>query len=172
MTGLHARGVVVGVDGTQGSHAALTFAIQEAALRGSPLEVITAWTWAEDGAADGYLPEHARHDAQQIQDQEIALTLAQVDARPVLSRQVIQGDPAKVLRRLAKDAAYLVLGASKEGQWRRDLFGTVGDYCVRHATCAVMIVRDPTEEGTADHVPELAALDEPATPRDVTSPSR
>jgi nucleotide-binding universal stress UspA family protein len=145
MTGLYPRGVVVGVDGSHGSNAALTFAVREAALRGGSLGVVTAWTCATDLLAVDQRREGARQHAQDIQDEAIALTLSEVDARPVLSRQVVEGEAGEVLRRAAEDAAYLVLGATDDVPAGPTLFGTVGDYCLRHATCAVVVVRDPRE---------------------------
>ncbi len=145
MTGIRAQGVVVGVDETSGSRAALAFAMHEAARRGSAVEVITAWTWsrADGNGAGTALSEQARQLAQQIQDKAVAQTLTEVDARPVVSRQVVEGDAGNVLLKVAKDAAYLVVGASTRGQLRRSSLGSVSDYCVRNASCPVVVVPAP-----------------------------
>lgn len=148
MTDMNGRGVVVGVNETPASRAALGFAMREAARRGSAVQVITAWTWVAEsnGAPCAGVAEQARERAQRIQDTAVALTLREVDARPVVSRQVVEGDAGEVLLRLAKDAAYLVVGTSSDGPLRQMPLGSVTDYCVRHASCAVVVVPNLTEK--------------------------
>jgi len=158
MTRIRAHRVVVGVDETPGSRAALTFAMCEAALRGSVLDVITAWTLTEedhiapgDDVCGHEMPERARRRAQQIQDRAVALTLQDIDARPLLSRQVLEGDAGKVLLRVARDAASLVVGSSTSEPLLPASLGSVRDYCVRHATCEVVVVQTPARRtGTHD----------------------
>jgi nucleotide-binding universal stress UspA family protein len=140
MSGIHSQGVVVGVNESRGSGAALTLAISEAALRGSAVDIITAWSVAGRGENHGGSPELARQSAQQVQDTAVALALSEVDARPVLYRQVVEGEAGEVLSRGARDAAYLVVGASTNVDTTLASLGTVGDYCLRHAPCAVMVV--------------------------------
>lgn len=153
MTVIRAEGVVVGVDETHGSRAALAFAMREAAMRGSALEVITAWTMAEDdfNASGGAGAEQARQRAQRVQDRAVAYTLGEVDARPVFSRQVVEGDPGEVLLRVAKQAAYLVVGTSKNEPLRPVSLGSVSDYCVRHATCPVVVVPNLVRKSRIRH---------------------
>ena len=143
MPGIRSHGVVVGVDDSRGSGAALAFAMSEAALRGSAVDIITAWSVSERDD-DGDSSEVARRGAQQIQDAAVALALSEVDARPVLYRQVVEGDAGHVLARSVKDAAYLVVGASTSGLSTRVPPGGVSEYCLRHAPCAVMVV-PPTQ---------------------------
>jgi nucleotide-binding universal stress UspA family protein len=141
------RVVVVGVDDTQASRDALAFAMSEAAKRTSVLRVVTAYSVAGEGhfaghaaVPDGALSERARRHAQHVQDRAVALILQQVDARPVLSRQVVEGEPGKVLLRVAKDADYLVVGAASSSSSRLASLGSVSDYCIRNATGAVMLI--------------------------------
>ncbi len=154
MTGTRAHRLVVGVDETHESRAALAFAMREAGLRGSALDVITAWTLADEGltapeeniTGDDEVPERARRRAQQIQDRAVALTLQEVEARPLLSRQVLEGDAGQVLLRGSRDADYLVVGTSTNESVRRSSLGSVSEYCVRHATCAVVLVQNTTSD--------------------------
>ncbi len=147
MTSRHPRGLVVGVDGTDGGSAALSFAMREAARRGSPLEVITVWTQPAEGPSDmadegsaGGSSERTRRRAQHVQDRAVALTLQQVDARPTLTRQVVEGDVGQVLLRLARHADYLVVGGAAYDPSRPTSQGRVRDFCIRHANCAVVLV--------------------------------
>lgn len=154
MTGIRAQRLVVGVDDTHASRAALAFAMREAGLRGSALEVITAWTLADEGltapeediTGEDEVPESARRHAQQIQDRAVALTLQEVEARPLLSRQVIEGDAGQVLLRGSRDADYLVVGTAAKESVRRKSLGSVSEYCLRHATCAVVLVQNTTSD--------------------------
>lgn len=74
------------------------------------------------------------------------LTLQEVDARPLLSRQVLQGDAGQVLPRVARDADYLVAGTSKDDPLRPAFMGSVSDYCARYASCAIVVVETPTRK--------------------------
>lgn len=151
MTGIRAQRVVVAVvDETHESMAALAFAMREAALRGSSLDVITAWALAEedhsalgDGLRHDELPERARRRAQEVQDRAVALTLQEVDVRPLLYRQVLQGDAGEVLVRFARETDYLVVGTPADEPMLPGSLDSVSGYCLRHATCAVVVVRTP-----------------------------
>src|SRR6185436_19734341 len=95
------RGLVVGVNGTDSSRAALAFAMKEAAERGSPLEVVTAWSGRVEGGRQA--PESSRENAQLVQDRAVRRTLLETTVRPVLSRQVVEGAAGRVLIRIARN---------------------------------------------------------------------
>lgn len=156
MTSIRAQRVVVGVDETDESMAALAFGMREAAVRGIALDVVTAWTLVDgdhsalgDDVRHDELPERARRHAQQVQDRAVALTLQEVDVRPLLSRQVLEGEPGKVLVRVAREADYLVVGTPAGGRIWLGSHSSVSDYCLRHATCAVVVVQTPERSATA-----------------------
>ena len=131
------RGLVVGVNGTDSSRAALAFDMKEAAEMGSPLEVVTAWSGSADGGREA--PEGSRQNAQLTQDRAVRRTLLETTVRPVLSRQVVEGAAGRVLIRIARNADYLVIGAGGGVEPARAL-GAVSDYCIRNADCAVVVV--------------------------------
>jgi nucleotide-binding universal stress UspA family protein len=135
------HGLVVGVDESRGSKAALAFAMREAGRRGSGLQIVTVWRLHEsatDMAVDR--PEQARERAQEIQDVAVTAALSEVDARPVLMRTVASGDAGEILCEIAKPSDYLVVGSVEERSTRTTLLGSVSDYCLRHAACAVVVV--------------------------------
>lgn len=154
MSSSRVQRVVVGVDETHASRAALAFAIRVASLRGSTVEVITAWTLTGENPSATHdedhrveAPEQARRLAQQIQDRAVALTLQEVHERPLLSRQVLQGDAGQVLLRAARDADYLVVGTTTNDEPMRPAsLGPVSDYCIRNAPCAVVVVQAPARK--------------------------
>ncbi len=134
--------IVVGVDDTSAARGALRFALREAGRRGSAVDVVTAWTWHNLGDAPEPpgAREWARAQAQEIQDAAVADVLGDLELLPVLSRQVVEGNAAEVLLRLSRAADYLVVGSGHKGQMRRILLGSVSEYCVRHASCPVLVV--------------------------------
>jgi nucleotide-binding universal stress UspA family protein len=149
--------VVVGVDGSAASRAALEFALREGAARGSAVEVVTAWSWAgpHESLAAPATPHEARDRAQRQQDEVVADVLRRVSVAPLLSRQVVQGDPAEVLLRAGRDAAFLVVGSEHKNMLKRAVLGSVSEYCVRHATCPVVVV--PAARRTAVEAPLAVA---------------
>jgi nucleotide-binding universal stress UspA family protein len=138
---VHSHGLVVGVDESEGSVRALAFAMREASLRGTGLHIVTVWG-SKQGAAGlaGHGPEQVRQRTQEIQDVAVATALGEIDARPVLMRSVVRGDAGEVLCEIAKDSDYLVVGSVEERSTRTSLLGTVSDYCLRYAACAIVIV--------------------------------
>lgn len=134
--------IVVGLDDSASSAAALRFALQEALRRGSPLDVVTAWM--SRAVADLAVPENpresARARAQKMQDAAVAASLEEYDGPSILSRRIVEGDAAQVLLRLARRADYLVVGTGRMEPTKRTLLGSVSAHCVRHARCPVLVV--------------------------------
>ncbi|MDX6309399.1 MAG: hypothetical protein QOI06_2445 [Nocardioidaceae bacterium] len=153
--------IVVGVDNSDAARAALRFALGEASRRGCALDVVTVWSlYAQPGGtAPVDAREWTRAEAQHVQDCAVASVLTDYDAAPpILSRQVIEGDPAQVLLRIARNADYLVVGSGRKGPMKRLLAGSVSEFCVRHAACPVLVVPAPMN----DNMPEAQL--QPACP--------
>jgi nucleotide-binding universal stress UspA family protein len=154
--------IVVGLDGTPAGRAALRFAMREAALRGSPLEVVTVWQWnAAYHSSLGEQPADVRGRAQESQEAAISTALAAVaTAPPVISRHVLEGEAGPALLDVAKAADYLVVGTEHKSAVTRAILGSVSQYCVRHATCPVMVV--PSARPLADEQRATRWVLEPA----------
>jgi nucleotide-binding universal stress UspA family protein len=137
--------IVVGVDGTLASEAALVFALREGARRGGAVEVVTAWAFPHpyDEVARPDSMERLRAHAERTQDATVTAGLRRIDTPPVVSRSVVEGAPGQVLLAASKDADYLVVGTGHKGAATRFLLGSVSQYCVRHATVPVMVVPMP-----------------------------
>jgi nucleotide-binding universal stress UspA family protein len=60
-----------------------------------------------------------------------------VDIRPV----VVEGNPARALLDAAKGADLLVVGSRGHGGFTEALLGSVGQHCVHHADCPVVVIR-------------------------------
>jgi nucleotide-binding universal stress UspA family protein len=56
--------------------------------------------------------------------------------------RVCQGGAAAVLLNAAAGADLLVVGSRGHGGFAEALLGSVGQHCVQHATCPVVVIRD------------------------------
>jgi nucleotide-binding universal stress UspA family protein len=137
------RRIVVGVDGSVPSKAALAWAIQQARLTGAAVEAVIAW---EFPTTYGYpVPAPPDINYQEIAAQVIADTIAEVSGpgEPVKIRpKVAEGNPARVLVDASAGAELLVVGSRGHGGFVEALLGSVGQHCVHHATCPVVVIRD------------------------------
>jgi len=150
--------VVVGVDGSPESRAAIEFAMREALRRNAWLRVVAAaqlpeyWTVAY-GTVALPAPEDVIDDAKRAARQTVDDV---VRAHPELAAveftlEAIAGPPGPVLVDAADDADLLVLGHRGRGALLSALLGSVGLHCVLHATCPVTVVR-PTTDSAASPV--------------------
>jgi len=142
--------VVVGVDGSPGSAAALRVAAEEAAQRGLPLRIVCAWepaagTYVGEAfapTADGFV--EAEHHAEEVL--RTALERVAVGAPAVETEALaVEGSPAKVLIEQARDAALLVVGSRGRGAAASHLLGSVSQKLSHHAPCPLVIVPTPDD---------------------------
>jgi nucleotide-binding universal stress UspA family protein len=133
--------IVVGVDGSPSSEAALRWAIRQAKRTGAEVEAVTAW-WYPPGYGLAPIPEGAGNlegDA----GKTLAEALAEVSGLApdvVVTSRVVEGQAAEVLLRAAHSADLLVVGNRGHGGFAAAL-GSVSQHCVSHAPCPVVVVR-------------------------------
>jgi len=140
------RPVVVGVDGTAGSRAALAFALEEGLARGVTVEVVTTWLLGP-AISDIAVPstfEEEQAKAERCQEVALAAVMPDLQRQPVVSRVVLHSYGGHALVDAAHDAAMLVVGSGRKRLLARALLGSVSEYCVRHATVPVVVVPDPS----------------------------
>ena len=140
------RPVVVGVDGTAGSRAALAFALEEGLARGVTVEVVTTWLLGP-ALSDIAVPstfEEEQAKAERCQEVALAAVMPDLQRQPVVSRVVLHSYGGHALVDAAHDAAMLVVGSGRKRLLARALLGSVSEYCVRHATVPVVVVPDPS----------------------------
>ncbi|MDD7937541.1 universal stress protein [Actinomycetospora lutea] len=141
--------VAVGVDGSEGSRAALDYAMDEAARRGVGVHAITAYAGPDVwSTAEGLVPDaRVLHDAAQ---REATAAVQEVSAvrrergRPVpeVRTEVAMGPASTVLLHHARGASVLVVGHRGRGGLASRFIGSVGLSAVIHADCTVVVVRD------------------------------
>jgi nucleotide-binding universal stress UspA family protein len=140
--------IVVGVDGSAHSVAALRWAVGEAAVHGAEVVAVLGWELPLAGAGDGFgwaagaLTDRLQAEA----GQRMAQAVGSVDAGEVKVSQVVEyGGAARVLLEHAAGADLLVVGARGLGGFRGLLLGSVSQHCVTHAVCPTVVV--PTDRG-------------------------
>ncbi|SDN48348.1 Nucleotide-binding universal stress protein, UspA family [Streptomyces sp. cf386] len=144
----HADGIVVGVDGSEASVAALRWAAEQARALGTPVVAVHAWEPATAGFAP-YAPASARPTVSEQRERAAEVLASAVRQAfgprvgPDLRAVVAEGPAARVLLRYARGALLLVLGRRAHGQWELPAVGTVGRDCLRHATVPVVTVPAP-----------------------------
>ena len=131
--------VVVGVDGSSASDAALAWADRYANATGASLHLVSAWEWAtaygQPMMFDGYHPDSDALGV--IEKARAALT---VPAERVHT-SATQGHAGYVLVKAAAEAGLLVVGTEGHRAVSSVLLGSVSTYCIHHATCPVVVVR-------------------------------
>ena len=134
--------IVVGVDGSSSSQAALRWALRQAQLEGAPVEAVAAWTYPP---LSGWGPTVPGPEIEEAARRALAETVTQEEdtARPAVPvRQLAEcGHPAEVLLRAARGAHLLVVGSRGLGGFSGTLLGSVSRHCAEHASCPVVVVR-------------------------------
>jgi nucleotide-binding universal stress UspA family protein len=136
-------GIVVGVDGSPGSVAALRWAIREASMRGMAVHAVTAWevplesTFGDMATVGDFHPVVA---AEQILVTALADAGA-ADTHVTVSTAPVQGHPAEVLMQQAERAELLVVGSRGHGRIFAALLGSVSQYLAAHAACPVVVIK-------------------------------
>jgi nucleotide-binding universal stress UspA family protein len=148
------RRIVVGVDGSAPSKAALAWAISQANLTGALVEAVIAW---EAPAFAGYPNVMPDTDWEELATRVLSDAVADVtgNAGPVrIKDKIMKGNAAQVLVEESAGADLLVVGNRGFGGFVEALLGSTGQHCVHHATCPVVVIRDsvtgaaaPTQRG-------------------------
>lgn len=152
--------IIVGIDGSEYSPAALKFAGRIAAALNAPIDVVTCL-----GFSDFYLVAHfptgdpaisARLEevAERLMEQAIERAYGQ-DRPQGLSTAVKIGPSAKILVEESRNAQLLVVGRRGRGGLLGQMMGSVSAACTAHAHCPVLVVPADSED-----VPEAETSDQ------------
>ena len=145
--------IVVGVDGSESSKAALRWAIRQAKLTGAKVDAVMAWRHpstyglAAVTSSEADLEGSARKDLIEVLNEVSALE-PDVPVHPM----VTEGHAAEVLARAARGADLLVVGSRGHGAFASTMIGSVSLNCVLHAHCPVVVLRE-ARTGQADLAP-------------------
>lgn len=140
--------VLVGFDGSDGSHAALVFARAEARSWGVPLVVVRAWEFSpllvvtdaptDLGELQARLEERTRQEVVEVLGDDPP---SGADT-PRLEVRVVQGAAVDALVSEATPDDLIVVGSRGHGGFKGLLLGSVSSHVAHHAPCPVTIVRD------------------------------
>ena len=163
--------IVVGVDGSPQSSAAVKWAAREAQLHNSalmlvhviPPETHTRATWA----GVPVYPDHARLHREKVAAYQ-SLGTAQRTAMEAIGpsdgirvhHEVLMGPVAQTLTACAQHADLLAVGCSNHNAFARALFGSTSSELIHHARCALAFIHNgdfPTTRSPSD--PVLVGVD-------------
>lgn len=158
-------GVVVGVDGSQESGAAVRWAAREAHLHGLPMILmyavrrpIVTWPLAPS--------DHVAIEGE-LQNAEDALKYARKAALAIVGpgqpldirTEIARSSAVAALVDASKDAHMVVVGSRGMGSMGRLLLGSVSSGLLHHARCPVTVVRSRMGELPDDGAPILLGVD-------------
>ena len=141
-----AHRIVVGIDGSPASTAALVWAVRQAKTTGRPVLAVSVCRVNAKPPSSAPMPitrpvgedpfreQHAR-------DLRTAVEAVGRDADGIVIDQLVPtGDPGAVLVELSADADGLVLGGHGYRKAGLTVIGSVAAYCLRHASCPVTVI--------------------------------
>lgn len=135
--------IVVGIDGSVQSVAAFDWALRQAQLTGSAVEVIAAWEWPAAAGAGMVMPTDfdPESDARVVVDKLLASEHVARQA-VVTASKIVSGPAGSALVDASRGADLLVIGSRGHGELVGLLLGSVSEHCVSHAFCPVVVIRD------------------------------
>ena len=140
--------IVVGVDCSADSRAALLFALADAARRGVRVEAVSAYRppdyWLDFYAIGTQQPDSVRSAALDRVRTFVAEVLPDgPQPGPEVAVHAAMGSAADVLLRRSVGAELLVVGSRGHGGLGAVLLGSTSMQCTLHATCPVTVVHSP-----------------------------
>ncbi|HYB37051.1 MAG TPA: universal stress protein [Mycobacterium sp.] len=160
------HGIIVGVDGSPASNAAIRWAVRDAVVRHLPVTLVhvvhpVVATWPQIPAPGGLAVWQENEGRRMLND---ALKVAQdtaKDNRPIqIKSEIIFSTTLPTLVDLSKEAELMVVGNCGREALARGLLGSVSSSLVRRAHCPVAVIRDedPPMPDTAQ-APVLVGID-------------
>lgn len=138
------EGIVVGVDGSEVSDAAVAFAASEAERFGEALTIVSAWMPVAVPGDFGVYPDLYLTDLNAITQSavdRVAETVREAFPSVEVHTSVVEGDPAVAIAEAAGAARLVVVGSHGRGAFARFLLGSVSEEVVSQVTTATAVVR-------------------------------
>ena len=162
-------GIVVGVDGSPASDAAIFWAAREAAMRNVPLTLVhmfkafvPTFPQIPTPSEVAVWQEWQEDDGQKLVEQafKIAEDAAPGDMKISIASEVRCSPPVPTLVELSEEAEMIVVGCNGRGAVARVLLGSVSSGVVRGAKCPVAVIRaEASYLPHADRAPVLVGID-------------
>jgi len=135
-------GIIVGVDGSEPSIAALRYATELGRRLGVGVHALGVWHYPTMLYGNYYYPESditPEEDARRVVESTVREALGE-DPPEWVTAGTQKGRPAEVLIERSKEATMLVLGTRGHGGFAGLLLGSVSRECTAHAHCPVLVV--------------------------------
>ncbi|WP_099025345.1 universal stress protein [Mycolicibacterium palauense] len=165
----HSRGIVVAVDGSPPSDAAVAWAARDAALRKLPLTLVhvlhppMVMAWPETPVSPGFAEWHESQGAEVLKAataraEDIVGSVAG-DNPPEITSEMFTGPTMPTLIDLSKDAEMIVVGCRGMGAVGRTVLGSVSSSLIHHASCPVAVIHDETPPEDRTQAPVIVGID-------------
>ncbi|MGW4528304.1 universal stress protein [Amycolatopsis sp. NPDC004378] len=142
MTTANQGDIVVGVDHSAVSVAALRWAADEGAKSGRQVVALRAWTFEpvyDLGAAVAGTPQTVA-DRERRQLDEVVGPVRDEHPGVTIRAELVEHSATVALEEASKTAAMLVLGSHGRGRLLKLLVGSVAEHCLREASCPVVVI--------------------------------
>jgi nucleotide-binding universal stress UspA family protein len=160
------RGILVGVDGSASSMAAVDWAARDAAMRNVPLTLMhvvapvvpAVAPWPKIPIPQDYFERQDDKARRILEDARSAVAESTAGhGPPFVYSVVVHGPTVSTLVNESKAADMMVVGSRAEGAFSRVPFGKVSNALVVHARCPVAVVHD--EDPPPAQAPVLVGID-------------
>ena len=155
--------VVVGVDGSSASDAAVRWAAREAMMRVAPIKLINVV--APTLASSAMAPNHTITQGEELRARQILKEAGRIveqlagEKRPDIHTQRQYAGVVPTLVEASNDAQMVVVGSSRRA-FGRGMLGPVIAGLLHHANCAVTVVPDPeSAQHEIGDAPVLVGID-------------
>jgi nucleotide-binding universal stress UspA family protein len=141
-------GIIVGVDGSPASDAAVSWAAHDAVMRGVPLTLMhvqdpIARTWSQAKVLEEVAGwQEAEGRGVLANASKIAHDIANDTAQITINGELQFSAPGPTLVDRSEDAELIVVGTDGRGALARGLLGSISSGLVRHARCPVAVIHD------------------------------
>ena len=135
--------ILVGLNDSNSSRAALRWAANEARGAGLPLRAVHVVDWSIGIMAygvpgkEGVIPEARVRPSYR---RRIRRLFEEVDPETDWTLEFAQGEAGPILVRTARQASMLVIGGRTVDRPANDESGLVGRYCLNHLPCALVVI--------------------------------
>jgi nucleotide-binding universal stress UspA family protein len=159
-------GIVVGVDGSAASDAAVFWAARDAAMRNVPLTLVHMFkafvpTFPQVPMPTG-VAVWQEDDGRQVLEQavKIAEDAVTTDRKIAITSEVKCSPPVPTLVEMSEEAEMVVVGSNGRGAVGRVVLGSVSSGVVRSARCPVAVIRaEASYMPHSDQAPVLVGID-------------
>lgn len=137
-------GVIVGVDGSEVSEAAIAFAAAEADRSGEPLTAVSVWSPVAVPFEMRSYPEGYLENMQKLTEETLAISIAGIPQKyPDLEvRRIVEREyPEMVINRVAGQARLTVIGSHGRGPVARFLLGSTSQQVLARLATTTVVVR-------------------------------